>query len=408
MISFSRRLVFSIIAALSISTLGAETVLPRFADLMDYPQPDTIDARSIVVMEFTQGNILFEFNSDDIISPASLTKIMTMYIAQNAARLGKIDLYDRYTIQREEVNLPYRSSLMYLREGMNVYLDDLLRGMSVVSGNDAAFAVARIMSGTNEKFAFLMNTESKRLGLNNTFFVEPSGLSEYNLTNAMDMARFARIYISEFPEALASYHSRLSMEFPREDVMPPGESLGVPKIVLRNINGLLFNYDGFDGLKTGYIDESGYNLIATAERDGSRFIVVTMGGKYGASTRDRAARQLLDWAFENWMSIKPGIPQFDSLRIWGSKEGYLEYGVDDDIEFTSPKAGVGKLKWRINIQDEYKAPIKKGEVIGSLVYSTGDLVLARFPLTAMNDVNKGNIFVRIMDTMARFFKNLFR
>ncbi|HOX19051.1 MAG TPA: serine hydrolase, partial [Spirochaetales bacterium] len=185
----------------------------------ELPSPPRVDARAIAIMEFATGELLYAQAADEPIPPASLTKLMTMHVALNAVAQGRVSLGDRITIRREEATLPYGSSLMYLQEGMRVPFDDLLRGMAVISGNDAAFTVARVLGGGNEGFAAMMNAEAARLGLGVTRFVEPSGLSEFNTTTAREMAVFARQYILAHPRALADYHARYSMEFPRADVM---------------------------------------------------------------------------------------------------------------------------------------------------------------------------------------------
>ncbi|TFG80140.1 MAG: D-alanyl-D-alanine carboxypeptidase [Spirochaetales bacterium] len=372
-------------------------------------EPPRIDARAIVVMDYANGDILYALDPDETIPPASLTKLMTLHVALKAVESGRVSLSDIITIRREEASphLPYGSSLMYLQEGMHVPFEDLLRGMAVISGNDAAFTVARVLGGSNEGFARLMNDEARALGLGASHFVEPSGLSEENLTTAREMAILARNYLRKHPGALAAYNSRLSMEFPRADVMPDGVPPPDIKILLRNRNGLLFTYEGCDGLKTGYIDESGFNLVATAERDGTRFIVITMGGTYGPASRERGGAMLLDWAFSTWKTVRPAIPSLPEVRVWGGARQRVALNTSEDVSFTVPAVYAGYVSVRLEVDPEASAPVAKGDRMGRLVFTAGDRILRRIDLVASDDAPLGNFLVRIKDAIVRFFSNLF-
>ncbi len=361
-----------------------------------------------MIVDMARGETLFELNADEPIPPASLTKIMSMMVALEAVEAGRLSLDDRVAITRSDVTLPYRSSLMYLREGMSVPLDELLRGMAVVSGNDAAFTVARVAAGSSEGFAELMNAEAGRLGLAETRFVEPSGLSEANLTTAREMASLARAYLLRFPWALASYHSRPSLRFPTADVMPPGEPEPYPPVVLRATNRLLASYEGCDGLKTGYIDESGYNLVATAERDGTRFIVVTLGGTGGQVSRERSGRALLDWAFTSWKTVRPGQPEPPSLRVWKGEESRVALRYAEPAVFTVPRDLSEGLSVRLEALPEAEAPVKAGDRLGRVVYLSGDAVVRRIDLVAASDVPVGNLLVRARDSIERAFRRAFK
>jgi D-alanyl-D-alanine carboxypeptidase (penicillin-binding protein 5/6) len=369
------------------------------------PAPPMVDALSVAIVDAARGEVLYARDADRPIPPASLTKLMTMRVALQAIDQGRISLSDIVTIRREEVTLPYGSSLMYLQAGMRVPFDDLLRGMAVISGNDAAMAVARTLGGSTDGFAAMMNTESRRMGLAVTRFVEPSGLSEHNITTAAEMAAFARLYLTEHPETLTEYHGRTSMEFPRAEVMPAGVQTPAERIILRNRNNLVLTYTGCDGLKTGFIRESGYNQIVTAERDGSRFIVVTMGGTSIAG-RIAAGKDLLDWAFANWRTIDPPLPALPEVRIWGGAVQYLQLTATDSGPFTVPGMLSAAVRTRIEAPVEIDAPVAAGQKLGSLVFLSGDRVLRRIELTAAQDVPLGNILIRLRDTVVRFFRQV--
>jgi D-alanyl-D-alanine carboxypeptidase (penicillin-binding protein 5/6) len=319
---------------------------------------------------------------------------------------GKIGLNDIVDIRHEEVNLPYGSSLMYLQAGMKVPFDDLIRGMAVISGNDAALAVARVLGGSTEGFAEMMNTEARRMGLLTTRFVEPSGLSDRNMTTAAEMAAFSRRYLLDDPGAIADYHARYSMEFPRAEVMPEGVPAPNGKILLRNRNNLLFSYDGCDGLKTGFIRQSGYNQVATAEREGSRFIVVTMGGTTIAG-RNSAGKNLLDWAFAYWRTVDPAIPELSAVRAWGGASPTVALVPAETGPFTIPRQYANSVSVRVEAESEVMSPITAGQKLGRLVYLSGGRILRRVDLLAASDVPQGHFFIRLRDALTRFFRDLF-
>lgn len=365
--------------------------------------PPKVDAKSIMIIDMAKGEVLFEQNPDEIIPPASLTKIMTMNLALDAVEQGKIKLDDNIIITKEDVSLPYRSSLMYLKEGMIVPFEDLLKGMAVISGNDGANTVARVLADNNDDFAALMNTEAKRLGLGSTSFVEPSGLSEYNLTSARDMAKLARYYIQRFPFALNNYHSLTYFNFPRADVMTENMEKPNGKILLKATNGLLFTYPGCDGLKTGYIDEAGYNLIATAEREGTRIIAISMGGMEGPASRDRTGKTLLDWAFNNWKTLRVPLPALQNIRVWGGQYKYASLHYSEAGLFTVPKDLSETAKVRIELTPDIKAPIEAGSVLGTAIVSSGDVVLRRINIIADSSIPAGNFMIRAKDWAERLF-----
>lgn len=385
----------------SVSTAGAEFI--RF----DVPAPPSVDARSVMVVDMANGDVLYEHNADLVIPPASLTKIMTLMLALDAVDSGSIALTDRIDITHDDATLPYRSSLMYLQEGMHVPFDDLLHGMAIVSGNDAALTVARVVAGSVSAFAERMNAQAAALGMSSTRFVEPSGLSELNVSTARDMALLARAYLLRHPGALEAYHARTNMEFPRADVMPDGVQLPATKILLRNRNDLLFKYSGCDGLKTGYIDESGYNLIATAERQGTRFIVVTLGGIDGPAGRDKTGTAMLDWAFGTWKTIRPAVPEPPAVRAWGGAREDVRLVPATDPGFTVPVALADGVAARIEVERETQAPVLAGTRLGRIVFTAGEHVLRRIDLVAADDVPLGNIFIRMRDAVLRFFQQLF-
>jgi serine-type D-Ala-D-Ala carboxypeptidase (penicillin-binding protein 5/6) len=383
---------------------GSTTIEP-------YPDSPAVNARSAIMIDAVSGEVLYERNPDAVIPPASLTKLMTIHLAYKAVEAGRADLDALVPIYSQDCTpeLPYRSSLMYLEAGMRVTLRELLEGMAVPSGNDAAFAVARYLAGSIEDFAAQMNEEALSLGMTHTHFVEPSGISEQNVTTARDYIAFCRFYVRAHPDALRDLHSRQSLRFPLLPNMPPGYSGKERPIEQKNRNGLIFSYPGCDGLKTGYIDESGYNIALTALRDGTRFIAVILGG-YGATTaagtatREENGKLMLDYAFEHYITARPKIVTLKPVRIWMGAKKTLELEPGEDPAFTARKEEASSIVYSVERDLEAIAPIQKGQKMGELVFSYSGRILKRVPLVAKEEIKPANPLQRLWDTIVLFFR----
>lgn len=393
---------FALVRAASPAAAAASLAAARVAP------PPSPSARAVAVMEFARGELLYARDADLAVSPASLTKVMTMHLALKAVEAGRVGLDEAFEIERRDVALPYGSSLMYLRAGMRVAFRDLVLGMALMSGNDAALAVSRLLSGSGSDFAARMNEEAAALGLAATRFVEPTGLSHENLSSARDMAILAREYILAHPGVLADYHARTSMEFPRAELMPPGEPAPAGRILLRNRNGLIFSYPGADGLKTGFIRKSGSQLIATAERDGTRFIVVLLGGSQGGPALQREARALLNWAFDNYKTITLPEPALPSPRLWGGRDERLRLAIEGAGAVTVPKSALGVLEAKLSLPEELEAPIARGTPVGELAYLRGGEIVLRLPVVAAEEGALGSPWTRLRDWLARLFMRIFK
>ena len=253
------------------------------------PQPAAISARSAVVMDAASGSLLFEKNPDQSIPPASLTKLVAMYTVMQAVERGEINLTDTIMPPAESwaVNIPPGSSLMFLGNNQRVTVEELMRGMAVVSGNDAAVALAIHTAGSVETFVRQMNEAVAALGLQNTHFEDANGLSEYNRTTARDFARFCAVYVRKYPDHLAQFHSLRELSYPQ-----PHNMLKAQTIIRQSAtNTLLGKLDGCDGIKTGFIYESGFNIALTAQRNGVRFIAVILGGVGKNMAEGKALRE---------------------------------------------------------------------------------------------------------------------
>ncbi len=386
-----------------------------------------LGAESAILIDTSNGCILFEKNADEIIPPASMTKLFSMYVVDDAISRGMIS-YDTEIIPPREswaCNMPPHSSLMFLGKNQKVTVSELLSGLSVASGNDAAYALAYTLYGNMEDFVSAMNRIPERYGLTETHFVESSGYSELNRTTAREMAAFSKVYINQHPDSLERFHGLQSFAYPKQKNLTNGIrtgaqdfSQGLPEtitmtITQRNTNPLLGVMDGCDGLKTGYIDESGYNLALTARRHGTRFLSVTMKGP-GASPREgnewrtKDGNTLMEFAFRSFSDFKDMTrvkPYF--LRVSGGKETGVNlvpafnpesvtvpfiYG--DSVEESSEN-----VKVITTIPGYLKGEIIPGTEYGSVSFELDGYILDTVPLVADRSVKRANIFVQLADTI---------
>jgi serine-type D-Ala-D-Ala carboxypeptidase (penicillin-binding protein 5/6) len=373
-------------------------------------EPPLVNARSAIVIDATTGSVLFEKDADEPIPPASMTKLVAMYATFRAMETGSVSFDDVVTPPSESwaVNIPPGSSLMFLGEGQRVTVRELLEGMATVSGNDAAIALAYRVAGSVDAFVGLMNSEVRRLGLSGTSFAEPSGLSERNMTTSREFADFSRAYVGEYPEALKAFHSLKSFSYPMEWNLPAGSA--ERPIFQRATNRMLGSLPGCDGLKTGFINESGYNMTLTAMRDGTRFISVTMGGPGNGSAEGNELRcedgaNLMEWAFANFRTMKPAPAGRLQIAVFGGTSRAINAIPATAESFTALKGTVdaGTVDETTALDPWLEAPVQAGDVIGAARYSVGGKVLREVPLVADRNVPAGSVPRRAFDAIALLF-----
>ncbi|MDR2632279.1 MAG: D-alanyl-D-alanine carboxypeptidase [Treponema sp.] len=372
-----------------------------------------LGSRAAVLMDATTGTFLYIKNGDDEIPPASLAKLMTIHIALSEVALGNAALDEVVSLPRESwgINQPPRSSLMYLAPGQTVTLRELLLGLAVPSGNDAAVAVALRFASTIPEFAERMNQEARRLGLLKTHFVEPSGVSEDNLTTAVEFALFCREYLQLHPETLADYHSVTEFAFPRAENVPERYRNRPGTRIQYNHNSFLKTFAGTDGLKTGYIDEAGHNIAITTEREGTRFIVVILGAPAvyrGDRIRDEDGMKLLTWGFEQYKTLRPALDTLPPVRVWKGKEDYVEIAPAEALAFTTFRQRGEQLRWETELTPTILAPLPEGLFVGTLVLYDAQGELRRIPLITTHEIEKGGFFKRLWDTITLFFRSLLK
>jgi D-alanyl-D-alanine carboxypeptidase (penicillin-binding protein 5/6) len=356
------------------------------------PAPPQLAASGYILMDANTGEVLIEHNADELLPPASLTKVMTSYLVSAEVQRGAVK-------EDELVNISVNAwkmggSKMFVREGTQVPVLDLLRGVIVQSGNDASVALAEHISGSEGAFVDVMNQQAQLLGMTNTHFENSTGWpAEGHLTTARDMAILARALIKDFPEHYALYAEKY---FKYNGINQP------------NRNRLLFRDDSVDGLKTGHTDEAGYCLVASAKKNGMRLISVVMGTR-SDEARAAESQKLLSYGFRYYQTHKvySGGQQLEQARVWGGEAQQVSLGLMDDLYLTIPRGSDGDLDAKIFIDGVIKAPITPGQELGKLTVVLGDKTLVDLPLIALEGVEPAGFFSRVWDSIKLFFVGLF-
>lgn len=369
---------------------SSSTVLAQQSRII--PRAPDIAATSYVLMDATTGDILVESNADVPLPPASLTKIMTDYVIANELQYGNISLDDEVYISVKAWQM--EGSKMFIQEGTTVRLEDLIYGMVVQSGNDASVALAEHVAGSEEAFADMMNQHAELLGLQNSYFLNATGLpQDLHVMSARDLAILSQALIERFPE---NYEIYSVPEFTYNGIRQP------------NRNTLLFQDRNVDGMKTGFTDDAGYCLVASATRDGMRLIAVVMGTD---STNARAieAQKLLTYGFRFYETYElfSGNQVLSSEEVWSGRTNSVEVGVQDQVFITIPNNSGDELVTELEIEETLRAPINAGDVLGQVTISFEDQIYYQGEVIAMQTVEKGSLIKRIMDWLTLFFMSLF-
>ena len=382
-------------AALLAPVVVAQTPQPQpqpqaSAPLM--PPAPTVAASSYLLIDADSGKVLVEHNADTPLPPASLTKMMTSYIASMEILRGQLKESDEVLVSEKAWRMG--GSKMFIEVGNRVPLIDLLRGVIIQSGNDASVAVAEHIAGSEEAFADLMNSHAQRLGMSNSHFENATGLpGENHVSSARDMAIMAKAIIEDDPEHYSLYKEK---EFVWNGIRQPNRNL------------MLWRDSTVDGLKTGHTDEAGYCLVASAKRDDMRLISVVMGT---ASEQARAAetQKLLTWGFRFFETRHFYQPNqaVASARVWAGQESQVEAGLADGLVLTLPKGQADKLEASVTLDSMIKAPIAVGDVLGQVEVKLGEDVVHTGPLVALAEVEQAGFFGRLWDSIRLFFFGLF-
>lgn len=367
----------------------------------DLSPPETLSARSAVVLDVDSDALLYEKEADLVLPPASLTKLMTVHLALIAAEEGAFPLDERVPVPPEawSQNQPLGSSLMFLGPGQQVSGEELLYGLAVSSGNDAAVAVALLVSGSEEAFVEEMNREARRLGYRRLSFHEPAGLNASNRATARELADFAAFLIERHPGIL-DYFSLPSFTYPKPENLINGNR--EHSITQWNRNTLLESYPGADGFKTGFIEASQYNMVATAKREGRRIVTVLLGvpgstHAEGGYNRAREAAMLMDYGYEAFEVVTPSPPELPPLRVYGgvTEEAALRLAPTEPIAL--PRGSSRRLRGSYTVEEYRWAPVEAGVSVGTVEYTlSGEPVLIRTVETA-DAVGEDGVLGRIYD-----------
>jgi len=368
-------------------------------------------ARSAILLEEVTGTVLYEYHADEPIPPASLTKLMTLHLALRAIEEGRLEPSEVLVPGPDAWarNMPPRSSLMFLGPNQKLTVAQLLKGLVVDSGNDAAMEVADRVAGSVPAFVDMMNREAVRLGYRVMHFVEPSGISASNRVTAREYAEFARRFIALHPDSLSELFSVREFTYPLQENLT-GDNRQKP-VTQSNRNVLLGRYEGVDGLKTGYIDESGYNIAVTAERDGMRLVCVILGvvdshGLSGAVLRATESARLLDYGYGEFVLIRPSYEPPAAPHVWKGAARTVRVAPSPAPVVVVPKEQASALTASV-IQDlDLEAPVRAGQVVGAVVVSVGGREIARFPLRAAAEVARGNFLRRALDSIVLFARGI--
>lgn len=377
-------------ALLSVVVLLSPAIV--FADTLIVPAPPMIAASSYIMIDANSGAVLVEHNADQRLPPASLTKMMTAYIAETELAAGRLQLDDQVRISEKAWRTG--GSKTFVLVDTEVRVEDLMRGIVIQSGNDASIAMAEHLAGTEDNFAAVMNQYAQRMGLSNTNFANATGLPDPNhYSTARDMALLSTHKVLDHPQYYAWYSER---EFTYSGITQP------------NRNTLLWQNPLVDGLKTGHTDEAGYCLVASAVDEGMRLITVVMGTNSNQA-RIQETQKLLSFGFRYFETNKlfDAVSNLHDARIWGGSEDQVALGLGDDLFVTIPKGSSGSVRTILEVDTQLEAPIRTGQVLGELRVVQGEQVLAVHDLIALQDVERGGFFKRMWDFIKLFFIGIF-
>ena len=361
------------------------------------PQPPEIAAKSYLLVDVTAGQTLAAKDADSPVEPASLTKLMSAYLVFDALKAKKITLTQTLPVSQRAWKMP--GSRMFIDPKMQVPVEDLIKGMIVQSGNDATMALAEGVGGTAENFVRLMNEQAKALGMTNTAYKNPEGLTEPgHTTTAKDLSILANRLMKDFPEYM-HYYSTKQWYYP-----------GTPKSNGTNRNTLLFRDPTVDGLKTGHTNAAGYCLVSTAKRQvpnaGDRRLISILLG--AASDKDRAneSQKLLNWGYTAFDTVKlfDGGQPVATPKAWKGAQDTVKMGSATPIIVNVPAGTGGKLETQVVSQEPLIAPFTKGQKLGSLKVMAGGQQVAEVPLVALEDVGEAGIFGRAWDAIRLWIK----
>ena len=382
------------LSRLSLRPLAALALLTGFltsTQAAPVAPPPTLENKAFIVMDFDSGRVLAESNADVPLPPASMTKMMTSYIVEQALKSGRLKPTDMVQVSEYAWCRGTSSeSCMYLPLHGSASVLDMLRGIIVQSGNDASKAVAEHLAGNEPAFAAMMNNEAKRLGMKNTNFMNATGLPDpAHKASARDLAILARAIIHDSSEYYSIYAEK--------DFTYNGIKQG-------NRNALLYTDPTVDGLKTGHTNEAGYCLTASSNRNGQRLITVVMGTNSVQARADQT-RALFNWGFASYENIRPvqGGATVQSVPVRFGKVDQVNIGPLQDVVMTVPRGQAAQVKTEVKLNPEITAPIAKGDVLGKILVTLDGQPQGEQALVALEPVEEAGFFKKLWQRILSWF-----
>ncbi|WP_353397445.1 D-alanyl-D-alanine carboxypeptidase family protein [Hydrogenophaga sp. 5NK40-0174] len=362
------------------------------------PQPPEVAAKAYMLIDVTSGQVLASRDPDKLVEPASLTKLMTAYIVFDALRSGKIKLDQTFEVSERAWKMP--GSRMFIEPKMQIPVEDLLKGMIVQSGNDATVALAEGVGGSVERFVGLMNEQAKVLGMSDTSYKNPEGLTAPgHITSARDLVKLSLRLMKDFPEYVGFYAIQ-RYRYP-----------GTPAANDTNRNMLLFRDPTVDGLKTGHTSAAGYCLVATAAREvpslgagaeNKRRLLSVLLGAASENARAAESQKLLNWGYTAYDAVRlfgPGQPA-STPRVWKGKSDTVNLGLTEGVVVSVPAGEGASLKTEVARPDPLVAPLQKGQMLGTLRVKLGDgTPVTEIPLQVLETVEESGVFGRAWDAL---------
>ncbi len=377
--------------------LACAGAVVTFAAQAQMPQAPQVAAKAYLLLDITANQVLASKDPDTTVEPASLTKLMTAYLVFDALKSRKIDLKQSFPVSERAWKMP--GSRMFIDPKMKVPVEDLIKGMIVQSGNDATMALAEGVGGSADRFVQMMNEQAKALGMKQTSYMNPEGLTASgHITSVRDLSILAMRLMRDFPDYVP-YYAIKKYRYP-----------GTPAANESNRNLLLFRDPTVDGLKTGHTQAAGYCLVATAKRDfpnvGTRRLLSVVVGADSENARANESQKLLNWGYTAFDAVK----LFDANQpvampaVWKGKENVLKLGSFQSLVVAVPAGSTAQIKTQVVRPDPLVAPFAKGQAVGALKILRGDQPLLDVPLVVLEGVEQAGVLGRAWDALRLWIK----
>ena len=370
-------------------------IVPFYMDLSAQslvPPAPKLNLTSYILIEASTNTVIAEYDSDNQIAPASMTKVMSGYVIADQIANGSISLDDKVLISEKAWKTG--GSKMFIEAGKRVSVKDLLSGIIIQSGNDATIAMAEYVAGSEEGFVDFMNAYASEMGLTNSLFQNSTGFSDPNhFSSAKDLAKLTQALINNFPDHYATYNEK---EFTFS---------GIRQL---NRNKLLWRDDSVDGVKTGHTDSAGFCLISSAQRNDMRLIAVVAGSE-SENERLTASQRLLEYGFRFYATQKLVAQEIKvtTAKVWGGKTDEVALGSTKDIYLTLPRSEFKNIKANYQFNNNLQAPIEIGQMIGSIEFTSNDRVVLSAPLVAIETVEAKGFFGMLWSRLVYWITTLF-